>query len=241
MAGAVGHPDGVAENAVGVEDGFLLVGGGAGLEQAGERAVGLKVHADESFSVGSPAQSEQAAGLRAADERLLIAAAGINGIDHDAVLAGIGIAVADKGELFSVGRESDVGIDIGDQLLGSSAQHGGAIKIFELLARRLATHEVEIIAVRGKRQAEVVHRSRGDDLGVAIGGEIAQPEALLAAVTDYVEDVFAVGRDGGARGLAGFGDFADGDALEGRGPGCGREKHRCRSQQRRAQRGPRAR
>lgn len=63
-----------------------------------------------------------------------------------------------------------------------------------------------------------MHRSRGDDLGVAIGGEIAQPEALLAAVTDYVEDVSAVGRDGGARGLAGFGDFADGDALEGEAP-----------------------
>ena len=37
---------------------------GVGLEQAGERAVGLKVHADEGFSVGSPSQSEQAAGLQ---------------------------------------------------------------------------------------------------------------------------------------------------------------------------------
>jgi hypothetical protein len=42
------------------------------------------------------------------------------------------------------------------------------------------------------------------------GGNIAQPQALLAIVSHHVQQVFAVGRNGNQRGFASFRDFADG-------------------------------
>ena len=58
---------------------------------------------------------------------------------------------------------------------------------------------------------------------VTFGGDVADPEALLLAVGEHVNDVAAVGRDGYASGFAAVGEFGDLHVLQIQGVGA-REK-----------------
>ena len=51
-------------------------------------------------------------------------------------------------------------------------------------------------------------------MGVALSGDIAQPEALLAVFVLDVEDVVSIGRNGRERGFAGFGDGRNREGFE---------------------------
>lgn len=54
-------------------------------------------------------------------------------------------------------------------------------------------------------------------MGVALGGDVMQPQAALAFVVDHGENVFGVGRNGGGLDFAAVGQRVDGEILKRRG------------------------
>src|SRR6266566_8311569 len=100
---------------------------------------------------------------------------------------------------------------------------GARWRYFSDRTSNFTTHEVQVVAVGRKAQADIVHLRRRNDLGVAVGGDVADPEALQAVVIQHVEDVFGIGRNGDKRSLAGFRDLGDGDVLKGQGVAAGEE------------------
>src|SRR6266852_2671750 len=83
---------------------------------------------------------------------------------------------------------------------------------------RFTALEVKIVAVGRKSQAQIVQVCGRLDLGVAIGGNIAQPQAGQTVFSDEVENVVAIRRDGCQNGLAAISHLSDGDVLKRRWP-----------------------
>jgi hypothetical protein len=81
--------------------------------------------------------------------------------------------------------------------------------------------KIQVVAVRRKPQTDIGCRRRSYDLGVAVGWDVAQPQASLVVVYEDAQDVFAVRRDGNAAAFASFGNLADGKILKGRGARAG--------------------
>ena len=75
--------------------------------------------------------------------------------------------------------------------------------------------EVQIVAVLGERKRNDGLGRRSDDLGVAAGRNVAEPEAVETVIAHGDEQEFSVGRDGGAEGFAGSGGRGDGILGEG--------------------------
>src|SRR5262249_17527059 len=116
--------------------------------------------------------------------------------------------------LAAIGGESNVGVNVGDQPFGSATQQRSTIKILQVLATALGTHKKQIIPVGRKAQTSVMDQRWGHDLGIAVCGNIAQVERLQSSLTDHVEDVLAVGRNGSESSFPGFRNLADRDVLE---------------------------
>jgi hypothetical protein len=86
---------------------------------------------------------------------------------------------------------------------------------------RLSTDKVEVVSIGRELYSEVLHRLGRHDLSVAIGGNVPQPQAVLAFVLHYAEDVFTVGRDGDQTGFAGLRNLVDRRILKRNKPGTG--------------------
>ena len=220
--GAIGQPDQPGKKSgVGGEEQVLFATGDIRGDQTGKSISRLSYDADDSFAVRGPGRIHQTCIQRATGQRCLIPAG--QRTDNEAVLAGGGIIVKDEGKPASVGRKSDVCIYVSHKLLGRAAQHRSTIEILQRPTSNFTTHEVQVVAVGRKAQADIVHLRRRNDLGVAVGGDVADPEALQAVVIQHVEDVFGIGRNGDKRSLAGFRDLGDGDVLKGQGVAAGEE------------------
>src|ERR1700691_274694 len=134
--------------------------------------------------------------------------------DDQANFADLRIVGEHVDEFLAVRREAYVRIDVCDELFWSTTEYWSTVQVLERAAADFRTNEIQVIAVRRKAQALVTHKCRSDDLGVAAGGNVAQPQALMAVVVDDVEDIFAVWGDGNERGFSGLGYLADGKVLE---------------------------
>src|SRR6266852_6176561 len=107
-----------------------------------------------------------------------------------------GIAVlVQVGEALAVGRKGDGAVHVFDEKTGSSAQHGSVVEGSDGLLRVVAAHEVDVIAVGRKSEAAVARSGGRDDLRVASGGNVAEPEGLQAILVENMEQVFSVRRN----------------------------------------------
>src|SRR5580704_10906101 len=87
------------------------------------------------------------------------------------------MVVAHEGELSSIGRESDVRVQIVEQLLGRATQKRGAVEKLEFGIAGIAAAKIKVIAVGREAQGVVISIGWGFHLRVAVGGYVAQPEA----------------------------------------------------------------
>src|SRR5208282_2307127 len=101
-------------------------------------------------------------------------------MDRDPVFAGLGGVSGRVDEFLAVGRERHIGVDISDELLGSTTQHGSAIEIVERVAADVLADEIQVVAVRREAQTNIDGGRGRYDLGVAAGWNVAQPQASLA-------------------------------------------------------------
>src|SRR4029077_2296801 len=83
--------------------------------------------------------------------------------------------------------------------------------------------EIKIVAIRKERKRNDGLWRGSDDLGVAAGRNVAEPEAVETIVAHGDEQESSVGGNGGAEGFAGSGGWRDGILGEGA-QGFGREE-----------------
>ena len=119
-------------------------------------------------------------------------------MDFDLVAIG---DAAHVGELLAVWGEAGSGIDIADDLAGSAAEDWHGVEIVVEFGAFVGADEVDVIAIWRERDAADAERVWREDLDVALGGYVADPEALLLAVDQDVDDVAAVWGDGYRRRL----------------------------------------
>src|SRR5260370_3314255 len=89
--------------------------------------------------------------------------------------------------------------------------------------RRFTALKVKIVAVGRKSQAQIGQVCGRLDLGVAIGGNIPQPQAGQTVVSDQAEHVVAIRREGCQNRLAAISHLSDGDVLKPSWPSAGDE------------------
>ena len=75
--------------------------------------------------------------------------------------------------------------------------------------------EIKIVAIRKERKRNDGLWRGSDDLGVAAGRNVAEPEAVETIIAHGDEQEFSVGGDDGAEGFAGSGGWSDGILGEG--------------------------
>ena len=97
--------------------------------------------------------------------------------------------------------------------LRRASEHRDAINIEIAVNGVLGFAEIDVISVRREKDIRDGVRGR-DNLRVAAGRDIAQPQAVLALVIHHREQVFAVGGYGGDDCLGGISDLRDAEILE---------------------------
>jgi hypothetical protein len=60
----------------------------------------------------------------------------------------------------------------------------------------LTAHKVQVVSVRRELEPQVLQGFGRHNLSVAVGRNIAQPQALLPFVIHHMQDIFAIGRNG---------------------------------------------
>src|SRR6267378_6493609 len=98
------------------------------------------------------------------------------------------------GEALAVGRKGDGTVHVLNEQTRSSAKHGSVVKGGDGLLGVLAAHEVDVIAVGGKCETSITGGRGCDDLSVAPGGDVTEPEGLQDIIIQDVEQVYYVGR-----------------------------------------------
>lgn len=125
--------------------------------------------------------------------------------DHDVAFAFIEFG-AQKSEASSVGREADIAVNVMHDALGIAAEDRKTIEAIDEQLGALTAHKIDAVAIGRKFHGGIAIVGRRDNLGVALRWNIAKPEALLAGIELYAEDVVAVGRNCGMGGFAAVGD-----------------------------------
>ena len=81
--------------------------------------------------------------------------------------------------------------------LRRAAQNRRAIEIGFVGAGAFALQEINKIAIGREDRAEVDRVGRRNDLRVAVGGQMIQPQAALSFVQHHAQHIFSVGRNRG--------------------------------------------
>ena len=164
---------------------------------------------EDCFSVGGPGDAEHAEsywfGVQSC-QGAIVGAGGVGDMDFDLVAIG---DAAHVGELLGVWGEAGGGIDIADDLARGTAEDWHGVEIVVEFGAFVGADEVDVIAIWRERDADDAERIWGEDLDVAFGGYVADPEALLLAVDEDVDDVAAVWGDGDGAGFAAVGELGD--------------------------------
>ena len=129
-------------------------------------------------------------------------------------LADVGIVVAVKRNAAAVRRKRCVRIDPVHDDLGIAAENRCAVQVKRIVSGRLRLAEIKVVSVRGKLEIRIIRFRWRNDLGVAVGRNVAEPEAGLARVIDHAQDIFPIGRNGRNLRLGVVGDLGDGIILE---------------------------
>ena len=207
---AIGQPGDGIEQRIGFHEyGFLPGGGIVEIDGAGSGIGQKNIDGGDGFAVRRPLRRDEGCGLLA--EKLFVRAVHVR--DHQVAFAVVQF-VTDEGEASAIGREGDVCSDVVDHALGISAENGEAVQACYVDFFAFAADQVEAVSVRGKSDGFVAIVSGRYDLSVALGGDIAQPDAFLAGVELNAGDVFPVRRNGGLGGFARIGDWDGGETFK---------------------------
>ncbi len=79
----------------------------------------------------------------------------------------------------------------------------------------LATDEVDVIAIGRESEAAVAGGCGRDNLRVAAGGNMTEPEGLQAIFVEDVEQVFSVGGNSGQGDVTAVGEIFDRHSFDG--------------------------
>src|SRR6516164_1255452 len=109
---------------------------------------------------------------------------------------------AQKSEMLAVRRKAGAGVDIANQLLRRSAQNRNPEQETEQRIILAGTCVIHIVAVRRKCQPIELAHIRRNDLNVAARSYLTHHQALFFAISQNVNDVLAVRRDGNTGSLA---------------------------------------
>ena len=123
-------------------------------------------------------------------QQLFIRAVGVS--DHQVAFAFIGL-LPDEYDARAVRRKADVAIDIVNDALRAAAQHRRAVQTGHVFLSWFVPDEIDRITVGRKAHAPVAVLRWRNDLRVALGGNVAQPQALLAVLALHIQDVVSVG------------------------------------------------
>ena len=160
------------------------------------------VGCDESVAVRGPGCAEYESRIGGERGHQFLSAA-IRLRDPDFNHTAVGNAALED-QLLAVGREVDGGIDVANQLSRRTSEHGHLVEIAEVLGALVRADEINVVAVGRETDSRDLDDIGGEHLHVALGGNVAHPQALLLSVPHGVDDVAAVGRD---RHLVGFAIF----------------------------------
>src|SRR5262252_5443141 len=205
-AATIGEPDGATEDFVVRNDQRTNGGGGAVDEKQTYLGV-LGLIGDERLAVGRPGDRREISDERAAEQGFFFTGGEVG--DEHAVLAEVGAVAAHVGNALAVRREGNVTIDVTDDGTGAASQNRGAVEDQVIRAFRNGAPEVDEVSVGREVQAAVVNTLGGGlNLGIAVAGDVANPQALEAVLIFLdIQDVFAVGRGGGEGGASGGSQF----------------------------------
>src|SRR5215831_10399312 len=93
-----------------------------------------------------------------------------------------GMALAQKGQALAVRRKCDRAVDVANEQLRGAPENRCAIERRESLLGFVAAHAIDIASIERKGEAGVMRVERGNDLSIAHGGDLAEPEGFRAVV-----------------------------------------------------------
>src|SRR5580658_8484074 len=102
---------------------------------------------DDGLAVGRPGGGSQKMTIAIGDQRFPLVS--LDGINHQSKLAQLGVVIHDICQTAPVRGERDVGVYVGDQLLGSAPQDWRPIEVAQRLSR-LTADKIKIVAIRGE-------------------------------------------------------------------------------------------
>src|SRR5271154_4918400 len=120
----------------------------------------------------------------------------------------------DENELFAVRREAECGVNVADQEARSAAQDRHDVEIAEIAGVFVRAREVDVIAIGRKTQTGEEDGIGREDLDVALRSYIADPQALLVAIHERVDNVAAIRRYSHVNCFSAVGEPGDAHVLE---------------------------
>ena len=177
------------------------------VEREGSLAPDPQERCGDVLPIGRPAGAchEKGLGLHIR-QRAVITAVRRGDAELDNVLVGNAAQVRD---LLSVGCKADGAVDIAKELTWSPTQHGNGIEVVIELCRFVGADVVDVIAIGGKRQTPEVGEVGRQNLDVALGGHLPNPQALIFSVAHGIGGIASIGRERGHCSFAVFRQLRD--------------------------------
>src|ERR1700676_4943000 len=193
---------------------FLLTAAYVHSHKTLDRATHIHLVAYDCLAVGRPGGLKQSLTVRTVGQHSLSFFASLNPTNDQPILPRLRIVISHEGEILSVRGKSNVRIDVSGEFLRRSPQQRSAIEKLQLRIPAIAAHKIKIVSIRRETQPAVIELSRRFYLRITVRRHIPQPEACQSLVSGYAENVFAIGRDGHAHGVAGVSHLGDGNILK---------------------------
>src|SRR5215831_1664674 len=111
--------------------------------------------------------------------------------------------------MLSVRRERNGTVHVANQDARRSAENGRLIQNRNGVFLLIAANEIEIAAIRRKRQTEIARRGRRNDLCVAAGLNVAELQSLQSVLLQNLREILSVRGNRGQRGVPVIGKVFD--------------------------------